>query len=89
MNFQIGGAIGVAAAVTIATTATAAYVNTDPSISAVSGAALTHGYDVAFWVLAAIAAAGAALAALMLESRPAAEPEPAVAHAAFEPRSTA
>jgi len=70
MNFQIGGAIGVAAAVTIATTATTVYVNIDPTVSAVSGAALTHGYDVAFWVLAAIAAAGAVLAALMLESRP-------------------
>jgi EmrB/QacA subfamily drug resistance transporter len=76
MNFQIGGAIGVAAAVTIATTATTAYVNTDPRISAVSGAALTHGYDIAFWVLAGIAATGAMLAALMLESQRAAEPEP-------------
>ena len=85
MNFQIGGAIGVAAAVTIATTATTAYVNAHPSISAVSRAALTQGYDVAFWVLAGTAAAGAVLAGLMLDSHQAAPPERAVAHAALEP----
>ena len=49
-----------------------------------SGAALTHGYNVAFWVLAGTAAAGAVLVALLLESRPVAEPQPAVGHAALK-----
>ena len=37
---------------------------------AFSGPALTHGFQIAFYVLAAIALAGAVLSALMLESRP-------------------
>ncbi len=89
-NTQIGGAVGVAAAITIATTATNHYVQTHAGISPFSGAALTHGFDVAFWVLAGTAAVGAVLAALMLESQPsAAEPKPEVAHAALEPGSAA
>jgi hypothetical protein len=39
---------------------------------------LTHGFEIAFYVLAAIALAGAVLSALLLESRPAA-PEVEVA----------
>jgi EmrB/QacA subfamily drug resistance transporter len=75
-NQQIGGAIGVAAATTIATTFTTHYVNAHAGTNAFSGAALTHGFEIAFYVLAAVAALGAVLAALMLESRPAeAEPE--------------
>jgi hypothetical protein len=35
---------------------------------------LTHGFQIAFYVLAALAALGALLAAVMLESRPA-EPD--------------
>jgi MFS family permease len=76
---QIGGAIGVAAATTIATTFTAHYVDSHAGISAFSGAALTHGFQIAFYVLAATAAVGAALAALLIESQPAqAEREPEV-----------
>jgi EmrB/QacA subfamily drug resistance transporter len=75
-NQQIGGAIGVAAATTIATTFTTHYVNAHVGTSAFSGAALTHGFEIAFYVLAVVAALGALLAALLLESRPAqAEPE--------------
>ena len=75
-NQQIGGAIGVAAATTIATTFTTHYVNAHVGTSAFSGAALTHGFEIAFYVLSAVAAVGALLAALMLESSPAqAEPE--------------
>ena len=73
-NQQIGGAIGVAAATTIATTFTTRYVDVHVGTNAFSGAALTHGFQIAFYVLAAVAALGAALAALMLESTPA-EPE--------------
>src|ERR687888_1727978 len=75
-NQQIGGAIGVAAATTIATTFTTHYVDAHAGATAFSGAALTHGFAIAFYVLAALAALGALLSAVMLESRPAqAEPE--------------
>jgi len=75
---QIGGAIGVAVATTLATTFTTHYVNGHSGVSAFSGPALTHGFEIAFYVLAAIALAGAVLSALMLESRPAA-PEAEIA----------
>jgi hypothetical protein len=64
------GAIGVAAAITIAAIATKNYVDSHTGISTFNGAALTHGFDVAFGVLAATAAVGAVIAALMLESQP-------------------
>ena len=38
-------------------------------MSELSGAALTHGFQVAFYALAAIAAAGAVVAAVLTESR--------------------
>jgi EmrB/QacA subfamily drug resistance transporter len=68
---QIGGAIGVAAATTIATTFTANYVDTHAGVSPLGGPALTHGFQIAFYALAAIAAVGALLAAVLVE--PAAE----------------
>jgi EmrB/QacA subfamily drug resistance transporter len=67
---QIGGAIGVAVASTIAATYTSHYVNAHPGSSAASGAALTHGFGIAFWVLAGIAVVGGILGALLVESRP-------------------
>jgi predicted MFS family arabinose efflux permease len=70
---QVGGAIGTAVATTVATTFTAHYVNSHAGVGAFSGAALTHGFQIAFYVLAGMAAAGAVLSALLLESRPAAE----------------
>jgi EmrB/QacA subfamily drug resistance transporter len=69
-NQQIGGAIGVAAATTIATTFTAHYLNGHPGATAFSGSALTHGFQIAFYALAAVAGLGALLAALLLEPRP-------------------
>ncbi len=71
---QIGGAVGVALATTIATIFTSRYVNAHVGSDAFGGAALTHGFQMAFYVLAALAGAGAVLSALMLESKPA-EPE--------------
>jgi len=68
---QVGGAVGVAIVTTIATTVTAHYVSAHPGTNAFSGPALTHGFEVAFYALAAIAGAGAILAALMLEAKPA------------------
>jgi MFS family permease len=76
---QVGGAIGVAAATTIATTFTNHYVHSHAGTTAFSGPALSHGFQIAFYVLAATAAAGAVLAALLIESQPAqAEREPEV-----------
>ena len=66
---QIGGAIGVAAATTIATTFSTHYVHAHPGVSALSGGALTHGFQITFYVLAGVAAAGAVLAAALTESR--------------------
>jgi sugar phosphate permease len=68
---QIGGAIGVAVVTTVATTFTTRYVDTHAGTSAFSGAALTHGFQIAFYVLAALAGLGAVVSALMLESKPA------------------
>src|SRR5438132_4996307 len=68
---QIGGAIGVAAATTIATTYTTRFVNVHPGSTQLGGAALTHGFEIAFYVLAAVAVLGAVIAAVMVESNPA------------------
>ena len=54
---QIGGAIGVALATTVATTFTSRYVDAHAGTNAFSGAALTHGFQIAFYVLAALAGA--------------------------------
>jgi MFS family permease len=78
---QIGGAIGVAVATTIATTFTNHFVSGHPGSSAAGGAALTHGFQIAFYVLAALALLGAVTAAVLVEPVPpqpefgAAEPE--------------
>ena len=67
---QIGGAIGVALATTIATTFTSNYLDAHPGLSPLDGPALTHGFEIAFYVLAALALAGAIMAAVMIESKP-------------------
>ena len=51
---QIGGAIGVAAATTIATTFTAHYVDAHPGATPLSGGALTHGFEITYYVLAGL-----------------------------------
>jgi EmrB/QacA subfamily drug resistance transporter len=71
---QIGGAVGVALATTVATSFTSRYLDAHVGSNAFSGPALTHGFQIAFYVLAALAAAGALISVLMLESRPA-QPE--------------
>jgi hypothetical protein len=74
---QIGGAVGVAAATTIATTFTNHYVHSHAGTTAFSAPALTHGFQIAFYALAATAAVGAAIAAVLIEpQRAQAEPEP-------------
>ena len=69
-NQQIGGAVGVAIATTLATTFTSHYVSDHVGATAFSGPALTYGFQIAFYVLAALAALGAVVSAVMLESRP-------------------
>jgi EmrB/QacA subfamily drug resistance transporter len=66
---QIGGAIGVAAATTVAATATSHYLGAHPGAVSASGPALTHGFGVAFYVLAAVAAAGAVASAMLIQSK--------------------
>jgi MFS family permease len=78
---QIGGAIGVAIATTIATSFTSSYVDDHPGLTTFSGPSLTHGFHIAFYVLAALAAAGALISALLLEPRPG---QPELASEAFE-----
>jgi EmrB/QacA subfamily drug resistance transporter len=68
---QVGGAVGVAIATTIATSFTSRYVDDHAGSNAFSGPALTHGFQIAFYVLAGLAAAGALISVVMLESRPA------------------
>jgi EmrB/QacA subfamily drug resistance transporter len=82
---QIGGAIGVAIATTIATTFTSHYVHAHPGASPLGATALTHGFTIAFYSLAGIAAVGALVAALLTESTPAvAAEEPVEAAVALE-----
>jgi EmrB/QacA subfamily drug resistance transporter len=66
---QIGGAIGVAAATTIAATYSTRYLHAHPG-GAAGSAALTHGFQVAFYVLAAVAAFAAVASAAIVESHP-------------------
>jgi MFS family permease len=80
---QIGGALGVAIAASIATSFTSRYVDAHTGSNTFSGPALTHGFQIAFYVLAALAASGALISGLMLESRPA-RPELQLATEAFE-----
>jgi EmrB/QacA subfamily drug resistance transporter len=63
---QIGGAIGLAVASTIATTFTSHYVGSH-AVSALSPAALTYGFQITFYVLAGLAALAAVLAATLIE----------------------
>ncbi len=64
---QIGGAVGLAAASTIATTFTGHYVSAHPGASPLDGPALTYGFQITFYVLAGLAALAAVLAALLIE----------------------
>jgi EmrB/QacA subfamily drug resistance transporter len=72
---QIGGAIGLATASTIATSFTSRYVDSHAGASPLGGQALTYGFQITFYVLAGLAALAAVLAATMIESRPAATAE--------------
>jgi EmrB/QacA subfamily drug resistance transporter len=73
---QIGGAIGLAAASAIATTATNHYVNSHSGITAANGLALDHGLRTALYVLTGLLVFGALVAVTLI--RPAWDPRPAV-----------
>jgi predicted MFS family arabinose efflux permease len=81
---QVGGAIGLAVASTIAATVTSSYVESHPGASPLGGTALLDGFHVAFFVLAGLAALGAALSAFLLRPRP-----PASQHEMAEPERRA
>ena len=66
---QIGGAIGLAAVTTIASTAAGRYADSH-AVLASSGPALTHGFHAAFYALIGVALAGGAIAAVFVESKP-------------------
>jgi MFS family permease len=66
---QIGGSVGLAVVTTIAATATSHYADSH-GVLAVSGPALAHGFQVAFYALVGVALMGAALVAAFVESRP-------------------
>jgi hypothetical protein len=72
---QVGGAIGVAVATTIATTFTTHFVDAHPGSSLLGAHALTHGFEIAFYVLAALMIGAAVIAATFVESKPAAPQE--------------
>jgi EmrB/QacA subfamily drug resistance transporter len=73
---QIGGAIGLAAASAIATTATNHYANSHSGITAANGLALDHGLRTALYVLTGLLVFGALVAVALI--RPARDPRPAV-----------
>ena len=67
---QVGGAIGLAVATTIATSFTTRYVDVHPGLTAASPSALLHGFQIAFYALAALAALAAVAAAVLIDSKP-------------------
>jgi EmrB/QacA subfamily drug resistance transporter len=68
-NRQIGGAVGLATVITVAASATTSYAHSHAALVG-SGAALTHGFQVAFYVLVALSLAGAVIATVFVESAP-------------------
>jgi EmrB/QacA subfamily drug resistance transporter len=81
---QIGGAIGLAAVTTIASTAAGRFADSH-AVLASSGPALTHGFQAAFYALIGVALAGAAIAAVFVEPKPKAAPRVVETKVALEP----
>jgi len=81
---QIGGAIGLAAVTTIASTAAGHYADSH-AVLASSGPALTHGFQAAFYALIGVALVGAAIAAVFVEPKPKAAPRVVEPEVALEP----
>jgi EmrB/QacA subfamily drug resistance transporter len=72
---QVGGAIGVAIATSVAVSHTTHLLQTGSS----QAAALTSGYSLAFWVIAGISAAGAVAALVLVKNEIPAEVQPVAA----------
>ena len=66
-SWQIGGAIAVAIATTISASASRSYAEDNPGAGA---AALTHGYEIAYYVCAGAAVVAGLIVALMLRPEP-------------------
>jgi EmrB/QacA subfamily drug resistance transporter len=64
---QIGGSVGVAVVTTVATTFSLHYANAHLGASTQSPAALTHGFEISFYVLAGLALAAAILGFVLVE----------------------
>ena len=77
---QIGGAIGLAAISAIATTQSRDYALARPGVSATSGAALAHGFQIAYYTILGLLLVGIAVAVVLIRppGRPVAEPVPEV-----------
>jgi EmrB/QacA subfamily drug resistance transporter len=71
LSQQVGGAITVAVAVTLATTATSRDLHQHAAGHALASAAMVHGYHVAFLVLAIATGVAGVLAGLLIEANPA------------------
>jgi EmrB/QacA subfamily drug resistance transporter len=67
---QIGGAIGLAAASTIAATATSSYASAHPGVSAASSAALDHGFQTALYSLTGLLILGALIVVTFVKPAP-------------------
>jgi EmrB/QacA subfamily drug resistance transporter len=81
---QIGGAIGLAAVTTIASTAAGRFADSH-AVLASSDPALTHGFQAAFYALIGVGLAGAAIAAVFVEPKPKAAPRVVETKVALEP----
>jgi hypothetical protein len=71
---QIGGALGLAVVSTIAATSTNHYVDSHAGSTLSTPGALTHGFQTTFYVLTALAIAGALIAAAFVRPH---QPQPA------------
>jgi hypothetical protein len=76
---QVGGSVGTALLSTLSATAVTNYLEGRPRTAAVAAEAAVHGYTTAFWISAAIFAAGAIVCGALLrpgvpEADTAAEP---------------
>ena len=67
---QIGGAIGLAAISAVAAASASSYADSHPGVQASSALALTHGFQIGFYVLTGLLLFGAMIAATLVKPRP-------------------
>jgi EmrB/QacA subfamily drug resistance transporter len=82
---QIGGAIGLASANTIAATSTNHYLYSHPALTPSSALALDHGFQTALYALTGLLLLGAVIAATLVKPARASAAEPAPASHEKEP----